>query len=82
MIGYGCDVSQYPHFYVKYLYMYQVLTRPYLWYFDGGPGDNSIKKKRVLDLASKSEAFVWECIESRITSDDIVKGNIRQYCTT
>ena len=44
MIGYGCGVSQYLQFFVKDLDMYQVLPRPYLWSFDGGPGDKLIKK--------------------------------------
>ena len=42
MIGYGCGVSQYPQFFVKDLDMYQVLPRPYLWSFGGGPGDKLI----------------------------------------
>ena len=42
MLVYGCDVSQYPQFYDKYLYMYQVLLRPYIGYFDGFPGDKFI----------------------------------------
>ena len=50
MLGYGCGVSQYIQFYVKYLDMYQVLQRPYLGYFDVGPGEKLIKKKWVLDL--------------------------------
>ena len=53
--------------------MYQVLPRPYLGSFDGGPGDKLIKKW-VLGLESQSETFIWECIESRIMSDDIEKG--------
>ena len=52
--------------------MYQVLPRPYLASFGGGPGYKLIKKW-VLDLASQTEIFVWECIESRITSDDSEK---------
>ena len=72
MLGYGCGVSQYPQFYVKDLYMHKVLPRPYLWSFDGGTGEMLIKKQ-VLDLASQAVTFFWECIESRITSDDIEK---------
>ena len=44
MLGYGCGVSQYPQFYVKDLDMYQVLPRPFIGYFDGFPGEKSIKK--------------------------------------
>ena len=44
MLGYGCGVSQYPQFYAKYLYMYQVLPCPYKGSFDGFPGDKLIKK--------------------------------------
>ena len=47
MLGYGCGVSQYPQFYVKDLYMYQVLPRPYIGSFDGLPGDKLIKKMGV-----------------------------------
>ena len=39
MLGYGCGVSQYPQFYVKYLDMYQVLPHPYIGSFYGFPGD-------------------------------------------
>ena len=81
MIGYVCDVSQYPQFYVKDFDMYQVLPRPYLGSFDGGPGDKLVKKW-MLDLESQSETFFWECIESRITIDDIEKGEKSQYWTT
>ena len=47
MIGYGCGVSQYLQFYNKYLDMYQVLPRPCLGYFDGGPGYKLILKMGV-----------------------------------
>ena len=70
LLGYGCCVSQYTQFFVEDLDMYQVLSRPYLRSFDGGPGDKLIIKKWVLDLASLAEKFVWECIESGIISDD------------
>ena len=43
MLGYGCGVSQYPQFYVKYLDIYQVLPRPYIGSFVGFPGDKLIK---------------------------------------
>ena len=42
MLGYGCCVSQYPQFFVKYLDIYQVLPSPYLVSFDGGSGDRLI----------------------------------------
>ena len=50
MLGYGCGVSQYPQLFVDYLDMYQVLPRPYLRSFYGGPGEKLIIKKWVLDL--------------------------------
>ena len=78
MIGCGCGVSQYPQFYVKDLDMYQVLPNPYQGSFDGFPGDKLIKKL-VLDLAIKSEVFVWGYIESRIKFDDIEKLRQIQY---
>ena len=77
MLGYGCDVSQYPQFYDKYLDMNQVLPRPYMGSFEGFPGDKSIKKW-VLDLTDP-EYFFWECIEIRITSDSIDKKIAEKY---
>ena len=71
MLGYGCGVSQYPQFFVEDLDMYHMLPRPYLWSFDGGPGDKLINKNWVLDLENQAETSVWECIESRIMSDNI-----------
>ena len=50
LLGYGCGVSQYPQFSVKYLDMYQVLPRPYLRSFDGFPGDKIIK----------NECYTWQ----------------------
>ena len=44
MLGYGCGVSQYPQFFVEDLDIYQILPRPCLRSFDGGPGEKSIKK--------------------------------------
>ena len=35
--------------------MYQVLSRPYIGYFDGFPADKFIFKKLVLDLADQAE---------------------------
>ena len=52
MLGNGCDVFQYPHFFVKGLYMYQMLPRPYLRSFDGCSGDKLIKK--MCDRLGKS----------------------------
>ena len=44
MLDYGFGVSQYPQFYDKDLYMYQVLPRPYIGSFDGFPRDKLILK--------------------------------------
>ena len=49
MLGYGCGVSQYPQFFVEDLYIYQMVPRPYLRSFDGGPGEKLIKQKLVLN---------------------------------
>ena len=68
--------------FVKYLDIYQVLPCPYLWSFDGFPGDKLIFFKWALDLASQSEAFFRVCIESRIISDYREREEISQYCTT
>ena len=81
IFGYGFGVSQYHQFYVKDLDMYQVLPRPYLWSFSGGPGDKLILKMGVR-LASQAETFFWECIQFRITSDDIGRGKRSRYLTT
>ena len=70
MIGYEFGVCQYPQLFVEALDIYQMLTRPYLRSFDDGPGDKIIKQKWVLYLENRAETFVWECIESRIISDD------------
>ena len=43
MFGYGCGVSQYPQFFVEDLDIYQMLPRPYLRSFDGGPRDKLFK---------------------------------------
>ena len=47
MLGYGCGVSRYPQFFVEDLDMYQVLPRPYLASFGGGPGYKLILKMGV-----------------------------------
>ena len=74
MLGYGCGVSMYPQFFVEDLNIYQMLRRPYLISFDGGPGYKVLKQKWVLDLANRAETFVLECIKSRIMSDDSRKN--------
>ena len=81
MLGYGYGVSQYSQLFVEYLDMYQMLPRPYLGYFDDGPGDK-LKNKWLLDLANLADTFVWEYIESRIMSDDQGKKYISQYWKT
>ena len=48
MLGCGCGVSQYTQFFVKYLDMYQMLNRPYLGSFDGGPVNKLIFKMGVI----------------------------------
>ena len=50
MLGYGCGVFQFPQFFVEDLDMYQMLPRPYLRYFNGGPGDQLIKKSVRLSV--------------------------------
>ena len=78
IIGYEYNVSQNPKFYAKYLYMYQVLPRPYKGSYDGFTGDKLIKKW-VLELASQAEIFVRECIETRssaIWESKYLSGNV------
>ena len=70
MLGSRRGVSQYLQFFVEDLDMYQMLPHPYLIYFHGGPGR---KTNWLIDLANQLGTFIWECIESRIMSDDIEK---------
>ena len=44
MLGYGCGVSKYPQLFVEDLYIYQMLPRPYLTSFYGGPVHKVFKK--------------------------------------
>ena len=74
MLGYGCGVSMYPHFFVEDLKIYQMLPHTYIISFDGEPADQ-VFKKWVLDLANRAETFVLESIESRIMSDDSKEKN-------
>ena len=64
MLGYGCGVSQYPQFYDKELYRYQVLPRPYRGSFEGLPGYKFVKEKCLIDLADQVETFFWESIKN------------------
>ena len=82
MLSYGCGVSMYPQFFVEDLDIYQMLPLPYLRSFSGGPGDQVLKQKWVLDLANRAEIFVLERIESRIMIDDSRKKYISQYWST
>ena len=50
MLGYGYGVSMYPQFFVEDLDIYQMLPRPYLRHFDGGPGDELLKQKWVFNM--------------------------------
>ena len=52
MLGYGFGVSMYHQFFVEDLDIYQMLPRPYLRSFDGGPRDNLLNQKWVLNLAN------------------------------
>ena len=82
MLSYGCGVSMYPQVFVEDLDIYQMLPLPYLRSFSGGPGDQVLKQKWVLDLANRAEIFVLERIESRIMIDDSRKKYISQYWST
>ena len=81
MLGYGCGVSKYTQYYVKYLDMYQMLPHPHIGSFDVFTGDNSIKKMGAR-LGKSSRNIFWEYIETRITIDDIEKGIRSQYWKT
>ena len=56
-----------------------MLPRLYLRSFHGGPGVKVIKTNWVLDLENQTETFVWECIESKIMSNDRGGVYISQY---
>ena len=47
MLGHGCDVSHYTQLYDRYLDKYQLLTRPYLEFFEGYTGKNHKTKMGV-----------------------------------
>ena len=57
MLGYGCGVSMYPQFFVDDLDIYQMLPRPYLRSFSGGPGDQVFKK---------NGCWNWQCVCSKL----------------
>ena len=63
MLGYGCGVSQYPQFYAKYLDLYQVLPRPYLWSFDSGPGEKFNKKNGCYTWQVKQKHFSVDVLD-------------------
>ena len=48
---------------LRSLNIYQMLPRPYMKYFDGGPADQVLKQKWVLNLANIAETYVLERIE-------------------
>ena len=56
MLGYGCDVSQYPQFYHQRLEKYQLLPRPYLGSFEGGNGEKLLEKMSVR-LGNEADFF-------------------------
>ena len=63
MLGYGCGLSQYPLFYVKYLDIYQVLTRPYIGSFDGFPGDKLISRNGCWTSQVKHKHFSGDVLK-------------------
>ena len=44
MLGYGCGVSTYHHFYDKYLNIFHMLPHPYIISSDGQCSDQVLKK--------------------------------------
>ena len=81
MLGYGCGVSMYPQFFVEDLKTYHMLPLPYISSFDGGPTDQVLKQKWVLELANRAETFVLERIESMIMSDYSREKNLTYWST-
>ena len=59
MLGYGCGVSMYPQFFVDDLDIYQMLPRPYLRSFSGGPGDQVFKKNGCWNWQIEQKHLSW-----------------------
>ena len=51
MLGHGCGVSQYPHFFIDSWMGIKCYRRVY---FEGFPGHNFVKEKWVLELVDKA----------------------------
>ena len=85
MLGYGCGVSVYPHFfYDKKMNSFHMSPRPYIRSFDGQCSDLILKKEWVLNLAKGTETFVLEKIDlmimSEVSTDGITnKNSSNQY---
>ena len=62
MLGYGCGVSMYPHFFVEDLDIYQMLPLPYLRSFSGGPGDQVLKQKWVWTWQIEQKYLSWNVL--------------------
>ena len=62
MLGHGCGVSQYPHFYDTFKNIYQMLPRPYVGSYSGEKGHHFLHKPWILALAKSVETFIMVSI--------------------
>ena len=65
MLGYGCGVSMYPHFFVEDLKTYQMLPRPYMRSFDGATADQVLKKNGCWTWKIEQKRLYWKVFETK-----------------
>ena len=62
MLGHGCGVSQYPHFYDTIKSIYQMLPCPYVESYSGEKGHQFLHKPWILEISKKVETFIMVSI--------------------
>ena len=58
ILGHGCGVSQYPQFYDRIKYIYQILPRPYQVRYSGEKGRQILQENWIIALAKSAGNFV------------------------
>ena len=58
MLGHGCGVSQYPHFYDRIKNIYQMLPRPYVGIYSGEKRHQFLHEPWILALSKSVESFL------------------------
>ena len=58
ILGHGYDVSQYPQFYDRIIYIYQMLPRPYVGIYVGEEGRQFLQEPWIIALAKSVEIFI------------------------